>query len=57
MSETKCMSCGCDCSSENTEETTQPQDEQSYREETHFAVLLALVPAMTMSLFNMMGLL
>ena len=58
MSEIKCTS--CECENEMTQsmaEETCNQEEQSYREETHFAILLALVPAMTMSLFNLMGLL
>jgi len=43
-------------------DAVEHHDESSTNEEDHdqeaqFAVLLALVPAMTMTLFNMMGLL
>lgn len=58
MNEIKCTS--CECENEMTQsifEEISNQDEKSYKEETHFAILLALVPAMTMSLFNLMGLL
>ncbi len=56
MSEIKCTSCECEEMMETMggEETTQ--SEKDYKEETNFAILLALVPAMTMSLFNLMGL-
>ncbi len=56
MSEIKCTSCECEEMMEtmSSEETTQ--SEKDYKEETNFAILLALVPAMTMSLFNLMGL-
>jgi|GEM_PF-4817203 len=57
--ETKCVSCGCACM---PADAVEHHDESSTNEEDHdqeaqFAVLLALVPAMTMTLFNMMGLL
>ena len=56
--ETKCVSCGCACVPE-VEDTTNASDVSEHHdgEEAQFAVLLALVPAMTMTLFNMMGLL
>ncbi len=54
MSEIKCTSCECE---EENEMMQSMAEEKDYREETHFAILLALVPAMTMSLFNLMGLL
>lgn len=58
MSEDKlqCQSCGCDCAPAAPTEAAH-MDESHHEEETQFAVLLALVPAMTMTLFNMMGLL
>lgn len=61
MSDLKCTSCGCACTAEEVtvDTTTNVVDDtssQNYHSETQFAVLLALVPAMTMSLFNMMGL-
>lgn len=57
MSDLKCTSCECavdeksmDATAEHTSEATQ-----DYHSETQFAVLLALVPAMTMSMFNLLG--
>jgi len=54
--ELSCQSCGCSCVEEAPVEESQ-MHEENHVEETQFAVLLALVPAMTMTLFNMMGLL
>lgn len=56
MSEYKCVSCGCTCAPAE-EETSNVVAHAEEAGETQFAVLLALVPAMTMTLFNMMGLL
>lgn len=69
----KCATCGCSCGSneeikeENVadvpnEEGKATEEVKSFRlhkrsNDTEFAVLLALVPAMTMTLFNLMGLL
>ena len=64
----KCATCGCSCGG-NQEEVVEapaptPEGEtiKSFRlhrksNDTEFAVLLALIPAMTMTLFNLMGLL
>ncbi|MCK4635536.1 MAG: hypothetical protein KAT32_01615 [Candidatus Moranbacteria bacterium] len=65
--ETKCPHCGNSCGTPLEEEKkggeeqqSEGQDQQkiqtSSREEFNLAILLALVPAMTMSLFNLMGL-
>ena len=59
--ENTCSSCGCGnpLSQEDGLDEQDKQEEQlqsSSREETHLAILLALVPAMTMTLFNLMGL-
>ena len=56
MSEIKCTSCECEEMMEVMCEKEEMQEEKDYKEETNFAILLALVPAMTMSLFNLMGL-
>ena len=50
----KCMSCGCECTGEDAVTDSQ-EESQTNIHDAQFAVLLALVPAMTMSLFNMMG--
>ena len=61
MSDLKCSSCGCACTAEEmpveaaAENTSDAS--QDYHTETQFAVLLALVPAMTMSVFNLTGVL
>ena len=66
----KCAACGCTCGSEeeapevesvettSSDEQPQMKSFKLYRHssDTEFAVLLALVPAMTMTLFNLMGL-
>lgn len=57
MSDVKCTSCGCECTEEVAVMEDATQTVESHQEETQLAVLLALVPAMTMTLFNMMGLL
>ena len=54
--ELECTSCECSGVEEAPVEESQ-MHEENHVEETQFAVLLALVPAMTMTLFNMMGLL
>ena len=49
----------CDCIEDENEKEQNEKSmihEQREKEETSFAVLLALVPAMTMTLFNLMGL-
>lgn len=64
MSEVKiCPKCGGCCGGDEDnkpEEEGQAQEKKSQqmssRDEFHFAILLALVPAMAMSLFNLMGL-
>ena len=56
MSEIKCTSCECEEMMETMSCEEATQSEKDYKEETNFAILLALVPAMTMSLFNLMGL-
>lgn len=67
----KCATCGCSCGGNQEEVVEAPQTEsveapaeqmKSFRlyrksSDAEFAVLLALVPAMTMTLFNLMGLL
>jgi hypothetical protein len=65
----KCATCGCSCGGSQEEaveaptpEVEAPEEIKSFRlhrksNDTEFAVLLALVPAMTMTLFNLMGLL
>lgn len=69
--EMKCPTCGCKCSAAAVGaeqqapvvETPDAPQMKSFRlhrqsiQDTEFAVLLALVPAMTMTLFNLMGLL
>lgn len=55
--ETKCVSCGCACMPVDATEDNVEKSSEHHEEEAQFAVLLALVPAMTMTLFNMMGLL
>ncbi len=58
MTEEKCVSCGCACMPANvTNNDASHTEEENHEQEAQFAVLLALVPAMTMTLFNMMGLL
>ncbi len=65
--EVKCAACGCSCNSQPMDDTaptapTEPAqedekpDDGDYHEETKLAVLIALVPAMTMTIFNLMGL-
>lgn len=47
----------CDCKEEEIkEEKNENSFKREEQEEVSFAVLLALVPAMTMTLFNLMGL-
>ncbi len=66
----KCATCGCSCGGNQEEITPAPEvsveapveEIKSFRlhrksNDAEFAVLLALVPAMTMTLFNLMGLL
>ncbi len=53
----KCVSCGCTCAPAEADVAADAMESQDDVHETQFAVLLALVPAMTMTLFNMMGLL
>lgn len=50
-----CSICDCDVE-ENVVDEIATQSVRKDQEETSFAVLLALVPAMTMTLFNLMGL-
>lgn len=59
--ENKCPHCGGCCGGEEDnkpqgEDVKEKSQKMSNREEMHLAILLALVPAMTMSLFNLMGL-
>lgn len=61
--EMKCPKCGGCCGEEEDNksqegENTQEEKTQkiSSHDEMNLAILLALVPAMTMSLFNLMGL-
>ena len=51
MEEIKCAACQAEEMQAN-----KNQEEIKQKEETDFAILLALVPAMTMSVFNLMGL-
>jgi len=56
-----CQTCGCSCAPETgaqEEQAPTASEEQTaaYHEETKLAVLIALVPAMTMTIFNLMGL-
>ena len=56
-----CQTCGCSCApeagaQEDQAPTASEQDAVAYHEETKLAVLIALVPAMTMTIFNLMGL-
>lgn len=62
----KCATCGCSCGGNQEEVVEAPVSQEpeikSFRlhrksNDAEFAVLLALVPAMTMTLFNLMGLL
>ncbi|MFA5986432.1 MAG: hypothetical protein WC819_03730 [Parcubacteria group bacterium] len=68
----KCATCGCSCGGSEEDVVAAPAPEttpeapveeiKSFRlhrksNDTEFAVLLALVPAMTMTLFSLMGLL
>lgn len=46
----------CDCEMDVQEDDVSEVSLHKDQEETSFAVLLALVPAMTMTLFNLMGL-
>lgn len=69
--EMKCPTCGCKCNAaalgEEQDapvvETPEAPQMKSFRlhrqsvQDTEFAVLIALVPAMTLTLFNLMGLL
>ncbi len=55
--EMSCQSCGCSCVESSAPVEESQLHEDTHAEDTQFAVLLALVPAMTMTLFNMMGLL
>lgn len=65
--EIKCDACGCTCNPQpmddaqpadpvEQEEAANDDASNSYHEETKLAVLIALVPAMTMTVFNLMGL-
>ena len=63
LEEKVCPYCGGCCGGDEDnkpqeDEKTQEKKSQqmSSRDEFHFAILLALVPAMAMSLFNLMGL-
>lgn len=57
-----CPYCGgcCEGDEDNKpqeeEKTQEKKSQKMIRDEFHFAILLALVPAMAMSLFNLMGL-
>lgn len=55
----KCPKCGCSgCEVDGAEEEKEDKKIVSSDRinDNHLAILLALVPAMTMSLFNLMGL-
>lgn len=64
--EIKCAACGCSCNPQPMDDATPTDpvqeeektndDASDYHEETKLAVLIALVPAMTMTVFNLMGL-
>ncbi len=55
--ENKCPHCGsCGEEKKPEEEVKEKKQKQGGHDDTHLAILLALVPAMTMSLFNLMGL-